>query len=59
MVAGGFVFKLSSIGPNSRDILFVADELADEELELFVGDRCIFCNTFDSGNTTRWSQSVP
>jgi hypothetical protein len=44
---------------NSRDVLYLADELSLGQVELFVGDRCRFCDAFEAGDTDRWSVVTP
>ncbi len=47
------------VAANSRDALYLADQTVAGQVELFVGDRCHFCDSFDAGDTNRWSLTAP
>lgn len=35
-------------------VVYVADEEIDERFDLYVGDPCVFCDGFESGDLSRW-----
>lgn len=61
LVAGGntILQPAPDVAANSRDVLYLADELSLGQVELYVGDRCLFCDGFDAGESARWSLTTP
>jgi len=55
LVAGGGVSLRFFLHPDGLQVLYVADQEVDNRHDLYVGDPCLLCDRFESGDFRRWN----